>query len=741
MIKSKVVIFAAIISILFSLCLNASEQRVGEGEVLRPRATEKPPKIDANLDDPAWQSGPVVTGSFITNHPVYGEELPQKTGVYITYDPDNIYFAFHCYDKEPGKIKASITRRDNIFGEDWIGVDLDAMGNRQATYEFYCNPMGIQTDLLNSASGGENAEPDWVWYSAGKVVKDGYIVEMRIPLKSIQFKSGKNVTMTLAFYRYVSRTGANSSWPQISEKKGYFNSLVPIVFEKLDKQLRLEVLPSATYGSIGDRESPQTWAKADNSAEVGVGITYGITSSINAEITVNPDFSQVESDQFQVEANQRYPIFYSEKRPFFMEVNNQFNLAATGGDNNIVTAAHTRNIVDPGWGGKLSGESGKLSFGILAAGDEWPGREWGMDVNPNQGKSATSIIGRLKYGFKGDNYVGLIYSGRQLGDDFNRVVGGDFRCRFPGNHLIALNGLYSVSRSPENPEETRGGAFTLKYDYSRKKLGLMFFMEHFDKDFRMDSAFFFRTGITQFAGYIGPNFYPDKKKLPWLRKINPFIYSFFVHDLHTGMNDFYFQTSVRLSFPKQGQFRLDLRHHKESWAGKTFTRNSYRAIGSIQLTRWLSLSGRLTAGRKLFYDPDDPFVGNSVYYSLDVTLQPNARLTQDFSYIYEHFNRLSDDERIYDLCILVSRTTYQFNKYLFIRGLVQYDSFRKEVLTDLLASFTLIPGTVVHVGYGSLHRKQHWNEEFQNWEQQKGMGRYYQTTRSFFLKVSYLYRF
>ena len=158
---------------------------------------------------------------------------------------------------------------------------------------------------------------------------------------------------------------------------------------ELNSQLRLEALPSVTYGGIWDRQSPEKWSAADDSTQLGMGIKYGITSSVNAELTVNPDFSQVESDQFQVVANQRYPIFYSEKRPFFMDINNQFNLAGTNGPTNLVTAVHTRNIVDPSWGGKLSGELNKFSFGVLTAGDEWPGRSFADFQSPFPAKTPT----------------------------------------------------------------------------------------------------------------------------------------------------------------------------------------------------------------------------------------------------------------------------------------------------------------------------------------------------------------
>jgi len=729
-VNRKNVVFVMVFLLFFGgIVSSVAERRTGEGKILYPKFIKTPPKIDGVLEDSAWQDGPIVTESFIVNSPVYGETLPQKTEVWLVYDFNNIYVAFYCYDTEPDKIKTSISRRDNLGNDDWVGIDLDAMGKRQFTYEHICNPNGIQTDLINSASGGENSEPDWVWYSSGKVVKDGYIVEIRIPLKSLKFKSGRNVMMNLAFYRTVSRTGTNASWPQIDEQKGYFNSLAPVVFEKLNPQLKLEALPSLTSGSIRDRLSPSEWSEPDRSTEVGFGIKYGVTSSINTEITINPDFSQVESDEFQVEANQRYPIFYSEKRPFFMEVQNQFDLAGLVGSTNMSTAVHTRNIVDPAWGGKISGDLGKFSAGILMAGDKWEGG----------GENAFFLFGRLKYSLKGDSYIGLIYTGRDLNDDSNHVIGGDYRFTLKGNHIFSFNALYSDSKDPETLEKSTGGAFTLVYENYRKPLNLFFFAEHYTKDFRMDSAYYYRTGITSLSANIAPNFYPKKEKLPWLKKIKIQFSIGYTHDLETGMDDASLSSTLGFTFPLQGNFNIFYKIQKEAWQGESYNQNKYGVNGQVQLTKWLYLYGSFYLGKSLYYA--GPFLGHKLSFFFQTQIQPNYKFTQDFEYQYQNFTRASDDIRIYDLNILISRTTYQFNKYLFIRALLQYDSYREIVLTDMLASFTLIPGTVIHLGYGSLHQKLYWDETTSTWDSEMEPAKYYQVTSSFFFKASYLIRF
>jgi hypothetical protein len=740
MINLKKIVWVLLVFCLLLIPRQAAGQRIGENVVLRPPQAPVPPKIDGVLDDAAWKNAPTIEGPFVTNSPVYGKSVPEKTKVWISYDPDNLYFAFYCYD-DPGRIKGTMSKRDGILGEDWIDVDIDSMGGRQFTLEHVVNSLGVQCDLINSVSGGESTDPDWVWYSSGRVVTDGYIVEIRVPLKSIKFKSGENVTMHMGFYRYQSHSGTNSCWPQIDQKAGYFNSLTPVVFEKLDNQLRLEALPSATYGSIWDRLSPAQWSAADGKPQMGLGVKYGITSSVNAELTVNPDFSQVESDQFQVAANQRYPMFYSEKRPFFMDIANQFNLAGTNGPTNMGTAVHTRNIVDPFWGAKLSGEVNRLSFGFLAAGDEWPGQSSADFQSPFPGKDANYFIGRVKYGLKGSDYVGLLYSGMEFAGTFNRAVAADLHLRLGGGHNLSFNGIYTLSRNAESADSAPGSAFTAVYSYGQKPLNMTFALESYSRDFRMDSAFYLQTGITRLTGFISPNFYPRQGNKLGLNRISPVIYGYYSHDQFSGLNDVCLQPSLSFSLSRNSYVELDYTFLREGWLGRSYNQSQWDIYWNTQASRRLSLHGSVGYGSALRYDSTDPFLGNRVKFHLGATWQPNGRITQAIEYTYQDFHRQSTNEHVYDLSILVSRTTYQFSRSLFVRALVQYDSYAKKVLTDLLASLTVIPGTVLYVGYGSMYRQQVWDETSSAWNRRPDMGNYYQTTQSLFIKASYLWRF
>ena len=199
---NRFLLAAALILSCLRVSAQEAEKLVGEGVTLHPLAVTEAPVIDGRLDDAAWSGKPLVDGYFITNNPVYGLESDQKTRVWMAYDPHNIYLAFYCHDTDPGKIKASITRRDNLFGDDWVGVDIDTLGTRQTVHEIICNPLGMQADLINTATGGESTDPDWVWYSAGRVVEDGYIVEMKLPVKSFKFRNAESIAINVAFYRF-----------------------------------------------------------------------------------------------------------------------------------------------------------------------------------------------------------------------------------------------------------------------------------------------------------------------------------------------------------------------------------------------------------------------------------------------------------------------------------------------------------------------------------------------------------
>jgi hypothetical protein len=703
-------------------------------EVRAQRVTQ-PPVVDGILDDVAWSSAPLETGEWLSYNPLYGKAIPQRTKVWVAHDADYIFFAFQCEDPQPSAIKTSITRRDNIGGDDWVGLSLDALNTGQVSYHLMVNPSGVQLDMLNSAAGGEDMSPDFIWDSAGRVNDSGYAVEIRLPLQTIRFRGGDDVRMGILFWRRVSRLGISVSWPALEPGKWVFEKHAALAYGEIQPRLLREAIPSTTYARNQTREQPALWGDTDDDLDFGLSGKYGITSTITVDATVNPDFSQVESDAFQAEVNQRFPIFFSEKRPFFMEGAGIFTLAGQGNDNSLQRAVHTRRIVDPVFGAKVTGNVGRFTFGTLTALDQAAGRDLPPD-DPDFDKDRLFNVLRGQYSLGPSNYVGGLVVDAEFAGGFNRVAGADVSWRLNDTQRVSGFVLGSSTRPPRAESSKSGIGAQAGYEYNTRRLLVLGYGEHYDQDFDLQTAFINRVGLTSGWGLVQYSFYPDKK-LPWLLRIAPFSFTQGGRDRNAGGNELLQVSALRFNFTRQGFLRVDRFDGFETWAGQRFDRGNWRTQGEVQLYRWLFLYGQHLVGKAVFYDPVAPFQGHMQDGRIEITLQPSGRFSQALNYRRIVFDRESTGERVYDLDIIYSRTTYQFSRQFFLRGIVQYDSSRYQVLTDFLASYELRPGTVAYVGYGSLIERR----EFIDGQWTLGVGDYRTSQRGLFFKASYLHRF
>jgi hypothetical protein len=509
-----------------------------------------------------------------------------------------------------------------------------------------------------------------------------------------------------------------------------------MVLGALERPLTLEVIPSATYSRREVRATHDSFGPAESEPDVGVSAKYGVTSSATLEGTVNPDFSQVESDAFQVEVNQRFPLFFSEKRPFFMEGLGTFELAGVGGDAIMRTAVHTRRIVDPFWGAKTTGTAGRLGFALLAAGDEGPGREQDGVANPFLGRRKDFYVARGQWSLGPSSYVGAIVTDTQFATGHNRVAGADVSLRRE-RHKASATFLATGTRSPDGSASTDGLGGQALYEFSTKPFALVAQVEHYDRGFQMDTAFLNQVGITQGWVYLGPSFYPDAKKHAWMKRINPFVFARYGKDRIQDGTPWIVVPAIRVNFTRQGFFRLDTFFGEEPWLGRTFRISDTRLFAEAQITSWLYFNTRAGRGRSIFYDPVAPFAGRQRRYFAEIRLQPSARFNQSVTYDRVEFDRASDGERVYTANVLNTRSTFQLDRHFFLRAIVQYSSSQRSVLTDLLASWELLPGTVAYAGYGSLIERQEWDGP----QVTRGVGPYRTSARGFFFKASYIHRF
>ncbi len=702
-------------------------------------AVSKPPVIDGSLDDEAWAGPPLPTGEWLSYNPLHGDTIPQQTTVWVGYDKDALYFAFRCDDPDPSGIKTSITRRDNIWSDDWVGLSLDALGTGQTSYHLMVNPSGIQLDMINTISGNEDTSPDWIWQSAGRVTDRGYAVEIRLPLQTIRFKGGPHVQMGILFWRRVSRIGVSVAWPALEAGKWVFETHAPLAFKDLAAVPTREVIPSLTYSRNYDRATPSRWDR-DATGDLGMSAKWGLTSTVTLDATVNPDFSQVESDAFQVEVNQRFPVFFSEKRPFFMEGAGLFNLAGNGqGDASMLYAVHTRNIVDPIFGAKLTGTAGRVTFGSLTAIDQAPGRTDGRRRSAaRQGQAVSDRAGadgpEARQLCRRDCHVhrtcrartNAVAGARRELQDQRRAARHGLRPRLEHRERQRCRRSESLGRRP-------AGELLLRKN--RGSIGAQF--EHYDRGFVMDTAFLNRVGFTSGWIYGDLNFYPNKDRYPWIRRVS------FFNFLQGGRDRVQRRRRVHQRRRRASQLHapgfLPRRsgRRRRTVAGPQLQAGAHAHVRPGPAVPLAAPYGNVNWGPATYYDEVDPFQGSRPQARSARLFQPNGRFTQDIEGTHIAFDRESTGERVYTVNILNTRTTYQFSKEFAIRGIVQYDSQETRVLTDFLGSYELRPGTVVYAGYGSLYQKR----AYQDPDWIDGQGDYLTTRRGLFFKASYLYRF
>ena len=726
----------ASLAVFFTLTGGAHAQSQGEYRV--PRAPE-PPRIDGVLDDAAWKGAPMPTGAWASYNPNRGDAMPEqfRMDVRVAYDDRNVYFAFHCFDNEPEKIRTTVTRRDRAFSDDWVAISLDSAGTGQAAYHLFTNPSGSQMDAINTSASGEQFDADVVWYSAGKTVPDGYVLEVQIPLQTLRFTEAEDVRMGLVLMRKVSRIGYSYAWPEMLPGQWVFDRPAHLIFNTLKPRRLVEALPSVTYGVSQDRNNTTSWNSAEDKWNAGISGKVGITSAITLDGTINPDFSQVESDAFQVQVNQRFPVFFSEKRPFFMEGMGLFNLAGSSGDGNMRTAVHTRRIVDPIFGSKITGTIGKTTFGVLNALDDKPesvpafGPNGEELVVPNR----SFTIGRATYALRRSDYIGGLFTHTYLDGRHNIVAAGDISLRPSSAQSVSATLL--TSRTTDRVDDASGNAMQASWGYETRRLTLGTQFEHYDENFRMDTAFYNRTGFTGTWLYASPNFYP--KSGFWVQRVFPFVFAKFARDRVQDGDEVYVNSGLRVNFTRQGFMNLFVGRGREPWQGERYNTGRAGVFLQQQVLRWLHLYGEVNNGPAIYYDVADPFQGNERFMSGGFTLQPNQNLSQSVDYRNVRFSRESTGAQVFNVNIVNSRTTYQFNRNFLVRFLAQYDSSVRRVLTDALASYELVAGTVFHAGYGSLYeRRIGEGNAFVPVDQGR---RYLSINRGLFFKASYVHRF
>ncbi|MDD3871083.1 MAG: DUF5916 domain-containing protein [Bacteroidales bacterium] len=701
-------------------CLSAYSQ-----EAVTVPKTVTPPVIDGILDDPAWQHAVKFT-DFTAYMPTFNVPGSFPTTAMLTYDEENLYIAFDCRDPEPEKIKATISARDQIKSEDWVCINMDPFFDRQSMVDLYVNPLGIQADGRSSGSG-EDAGADYVYYSLGKIDSQGYKVEIQVPFNSLRYRKKDPVMMGFILERRVQRLSEHSTWPALSTEQGINFRLqtYPFKFTGIRQQTLVELIPAVTYTHQKIHREGSLVTDMNNPSLSLTG-KVGLTSQLMLDMAINPDFSQVESDAGQIDENQRYDLYFPEKRPFFQEGKENFDIAGISKWSYFQHVFHTRHVVNPLAAIKLSGKLNDNNRGALL---------YALD-DPYKGSDSAAyrpsyIIGRYRYTIKGDSYIGAIATFKEATGEYNRVAGLDGRYRINPSTAIEFNLLGSSDqRTPE------GGALndwlgTLLFTKDNSKLSASLELQHIGTNFTSESGFLMRSGMNKALGMFTYNFYQSEG---FFRRFSPNTFLFLNHDLPSLLWEIDFGAGFGIAGERSTQIDFFVNPCNEVYRGASFKTHNAQIEFRSQVVKNLHVATEYRFGYQTRY-VENPYTGYGNRGALGLIYQPITKFQSELNLTYNDFYKLQAGGKDFSYLIIRSKNTFQVNPKLFFRAIVEYNSFERDVTLDLLASFTYIPGTVVHIGYGSLYRQVEWNGH----EYQPGSD-YLEFRRGFFFKASYLWR-
>ncbi len=772
------------------LALQGASQGVPVPQV--PTTDVRPPRIEAEivvdgvLDEEVWRQAAVLRG-FTQFAPVDGVPAADSTRVLVWYSPAAIHFGIRAFESH-GAVRATLADRDRIFNDDNIQILLGTFNDgRQATV-FAVNPLGVQADGAivetgrvsgGSFTGGNQSarEPtdlsqDYVFQSRGRLVPDGYEVEIRIPFKSLRYQSADNATWSLNIVRQVQHSGYEDTWAPARRSGASFlaQSGHLVGLTDLRRGLVLDVTPEVTARATGG-PGADGWRYDTDRPEVGGTVRWGIRNNLTLNGTANPDFSQVESDAGQFNFDPRQALFFSEKRPFFLDGLEQFNTP-----NSLV---YTRQVVQPVAAVKLTGKALGGDIGFLSAVDD-PGVSGTPDDHP-----VFNIL-RIQRDLGSGSRLGLVYTDRLEGDDYNRVAGIDGRLVLGSIYALQFQG--AASRTRESGVTTTAPLWMARFTRTGRAFRMRYTINAIDEDFRSRSGFISRPGIvnanldqnyTVFGrpGVLLESFTTDFQ-LDGTWKYQNFVDGNGIQDrkLHVNLS-----SSLRGGWRAGASVLVEdfgydpdlyTRYALEVPAGAGGV-DTIPFVGRERIPNldWVlnfstpQVAGFQASGFYLWGHDENFFEwasANLIFAQGNLLFRPTERIRLTGSYIFQRVGRRSDGSAVEVRHLPRLKLEYQVSRAFFVRLVGEYnfrqlDSLRNEsgngepilVLNpgtgaygrtsvstsktfraDVLLSYQPLPGTVAYLGYGNtLQEPNPYNQD--------GLHR---VADGFFAKLSYLFR-
>ncbi len=658
--------------------------------------------VDGDLSDEGWRNATRVDKWYETQPGDNIEPRVRNVG-YLTYDDHFFYAAFEFEDPNPKVIRAPFADRDNIGNgfNDYGGILIDPRNTGRTATFFVVTPRNIQYDSVSDDASNEDASPDFFWESATKITERGWTLEMRIPFSSLRYKNIDPQIWTILLYRNFPREYHYQFFSAKLPRGGncfVCRSNTLIGMEHLPGGGHLVAAPYVSASADAHPRDDVVGAPlVDEGVKPHIGIDVKFTPNADnaIDLTIKPDFSQVESDTAQISANERFALFFPEKRPFFLEGADLFQTP--------IQAVYTRTITAPVWGGRVTGKEAGFRYTALVADDAGggsaiiPGPNGSTLASVDEG--STVFVGRVKRDI-GLSFVGALATDREArsGDSHNRVVGPDFQWRPSGADVVTGQALYSETRTPNRPDladEWTGQSFSshaasVQWNHSTTHLDVFAQYKDLGDGFRADTGFVPQVGYRETSGGGGWTVRPTG----FVTRLRTFINLDRQADRAGALISRGVEPGVGLDTRWNGflQFRFideNIRAGEQPIGRKRF--GFFAQYSPSRVVTLLLIDA--TTGQEIDFANARPGTGSTI--NLQATLNPTNHLNLDLVQNQRWVNvddAASVSQRLFIARVSRLRGTYTFTARLFARGIVQYVSTTRD------PSLYIDPTTVAREG-------------------------------------------
>src|SRR6266849_2718454 len=753
---------------LLVLPAGAQTRPAGSGRgpqyTLRIPRVRRPPKIEDFLNGTPREAEATLT-DFRQFRPGDGVPVSQPTAAYLSYDDKNLYVVFDCKD-EPDKVRAHLAKREDIGNDEQVAIYLDTFHDHHRAYIFATNPLGIQLDGILTEGQGNDFSFDTLWYSEGRLTADGYIVWMAIPFKSLRFPAEPAQDWGVALDRVIIRTNEVAFWPYVTTRvQGIAQQFATLEgLEQISPGHNMQFIPyglfaRARFIDTVDPGNPVFRTKSDFRG--GLDAKFVVRDALTFDVALNPDFSQVESDEPQVTINQRFEVFFPEKRPFFIENAGFFQTP--------VTLFFSRRVADPQFGVRMTGKVGRWVLGALGIDDRAP-RAGSPSSTAIAEKRAGIGVVRVQREFGQQSEIALFFASRDFASNFNRVLSLDTRIKLSPNWVLTGQAMRSFTRqSPNEPDCPKGGQRLSGpaswAELRRTSRHLVYAGNYNDRspNFCSELGFVPRVDIRQTEHFAGYFWRPEGRAVV---AFGPSVSALVNWNRAGTVQDWNASAGFEIDLTGQTSLNVSRGEAFELFQNIGFRKHSTALTLSTEWLKWLGVSARYSHGTNQNFFPATglaPFLAVTSRTNLGLTIRPAPRIRFDQTYIFALLSTregaspvgFAAGTSIFNNHLLRSKLNYQFNRELSLRLILDYNavlpnpalvalSRSKRLTGDLLLTYLLHPGTAVYVGYTDL---------YDNRVLDPGMppsvppsihltrSPSHSTSRQFFVKMNYLFRF